>query len=114
MSNNPDTSTKELREQFIHVIESAYQDMQGVIHGRKGYRLRHEELADHLMSIFSQALQSAKKDCERNVVREAFLSLKDDVAKYGDGETVYFNGEAVVPISVILSKAHQEQKRKDS
>lgn len=40
-----------LLDEFQQVIESAYQDMQGVLWGRKNYRLRHRELAGRLLNI---------------------------------------------------------------
>lgn len=42
--NTSDSS--DLDEILRHLIETAYQDMEGVLGGRKGYRLRHNELAD--------------------------------------------------------------------
>lgn len=36
--------SSELNDITLHLIETAYQDMEGVVNNRKGYRLRHDEL----------------------------------------------------------------------
>lgn len=41
----------------LHIIQSAYQDVHGVRDGKKGYRLRERELAQHIDKLIEQAHQ---------------------------------------------------------
>lgn len=39
-------------QELGNVIETAYQDMRGLMDGRKNYRLRHRELSNRIIDIF--------------------------------------------------------------
>lgn len=49
-----------LEEELKHIIESAYQDAFGVAAGRKGYRLRHDELAKALITLLHRREAEAR------------------------------------------------------
>ena len=59
-SKQPSKLTDSKRKMLIEIceqaIESAYQDMQGVMFNRKGYRLRREELAKKLVECIEVEL----------------------------------------------------------
>lgn len=46
----------------LHIIETAYQDMQGVLSGKKGYKLRHNLLALKIDEMVAQAEKEARKE----------------------------------------------------
>lgn len=64
----------DIRTELEQVIESAYQDVRGVMAGKRGYRLRHAELADHLIKIFAAHQQQLLDELERELPRERRLS----------------------------------------
>lgn len=67
---------EKLLEEFQQVIESAYQDMQGVLWGRKNYRLRHRELAERLLVITEREILSARPSLQ-NDMRKYLSHLKE-------------------------------------
>ncbi len=61
------------REELEHVIESAYQDMRGVIDGKKGYRLRHKELAERLELIITKREKALLESIYRERREQIFI-----------------------------------------
>lgn len=57
-----DNQTKQPSPEALHIIETAYQDMQGAMTGRKGYKLRHELLARHVDKLVAQAETRVRLD----------------------------------------------------
>lgn len=49
-----------LLEQFEYVINSAYQDMEGFLSGKKNYRLRQRELAEKLLEMVKEETDGEK------------------------------------------------------
>jgi hypothetical protein len=68
--------------------------------------LLHRDPAGKLLRIFKA------RDEQRE--REIAQLLQSKIAKYGDGEIVYFNGEAVVPISAVLAIAQSPKAGDDA
>lgn len=73
---SPDTSTKELEKAVVMYrvkCDMAVSDRDEGVYTQKEYEKAIQWELDRVMSLFSQALQSAKKDCERAVAE----ALKD-------------------------------------
>ena len=51
-----------IRPEIEYIITSAYQDMEGVMLHRKGYKLRHTELTDTILSIVDGEIQQKVKE----------------------------------------------------
>lgn len=98
--NNPDTSTKELREAVSTVLIPLLYTK--------------EKQVDRIMELFSQALQSAKKDCEREARYDELEKVRWILQRHNPQNTlaaVYI--ELNLRSADIMSTQPQEQKRKD-
>lgn len=51
-----------IRPEIEHIITSAYQDMEGVMLHRKGYKLRHTELTDLVLSVVDGEIHQKVKE----------------------------------------------------
>ena len=52
-----------------HIIISAYQDMEGVMLGKKGYKLRHAELTNAVLSIVDKEIQLKALELAQRMVK---------------------------------------------
>lgn len=51
-----------IRPEIEHIITTAYQDMEGVMAGRKEYKLRHTELVNAVLAIVDGEIQLKVKE----------------------------------------------------
>lgn len=81
----PNNSLDELRQKVLHTITSAYQDMRGVMQGKKDYRLRDNELTDYIMEEVKPVIAEA----ERSLLQELARAGNEFGVKHGSPEAGY-------------------------